>query len=194
MREQLFPFWEGKSLAEECEKAFRKEDLWEFGAQACISDLTYHITSGGGDTSPGYDIILFKKGICGVKAEAEAYLTGLSADKIEDKDKISFYQAEIETCAGILTYAARLSAYALELSEKQQDPKRKAELKKISEVNGRVPANPPKTFHEALQAIWTIQSLFLMEENQSSTSLGRIDQYVLPCYMSDIESGMLDKQ
>lgn len=74
------------------------EDLWEFGAEACISDLTYHITSGGGDTSPGYDIILFKKGINGVKAEAETYLASLSAGMIEDKDKIAFYQAEIETC------------------------------------------------------------------------------------------------
>jgi len=194
MREQLFPFWEGKSLAEECEKAFRKDDLWEFGAEACLSDLTYHITSGGGDTSPGYDIILFKKGICGVKAEAEAYLAGVSAGRIEDKDKISFYQAAIETCAGILTYAARLSAYAWELSEKEQNPKRRAELKKIAEVNARVPASPPKTFHEALQALWTIQSLFLMEENQSSTSLGRIDQYVFPCYASDIESGMLNEE
>lgn len=63
MREQLFPFGEGKSLAEECEKVLRTDDLWEFGAEACISDLTYHITRGGGDTSPGYDIILFKKGI-----------------------------------------------------------------------------------------------------------------------------------
>ncbi len=194
MREELFPFWEGKSLAEECEKAFRTEDLWEFGAKACISDLTYHMTSGGGDTSPGYDIILFKKGICGIKAEAEDYLNCLSTDKIDDKDKISFYQAAIETCEGILTYAARLSTYAWELSEKEQDPKRKSELKKIAEVNARVPANPPETFQEALQAIWTIQSLFLMENNQSSTSLGRIDQYVLPCYASDIENGMLSEE
>jgi formate C-acetyltransferase len=194
MQAQLFPFWEGKSLAEESEKAFRKEGLWEFGAEACISDLTYHMTSGGGDTSPGYDIILFKKGISGVKAEAEAYLAGLSTDKIEDKDKISFYQAAIETCEGILTYAARLSAYALELSKKEQDPQRKSELKNIADINARVPANPPKTFHEALQAIWTIQSLFLMEENQCSTSLGRIDQYVFPCYSSDIENGLLTEQ
>ncbi len=194
MREELFPFWEGKSLAEECEKAFRKEDLWEFGAQACISDLTYHITSGGGDTSPGYDIILFKKGINGVKAEAETFLAGLSVDKSEDKDKIEFYQASIQTCEGILTYAARLCAYAQQLSEKEQDPKRKLELQKIAEVNARVPANPPETFHEALQSIWTIQSLFLMEENQCSTSLGRIDQYVLPCYASDIENGKLSQE
>ncbi len=194
MREQLFPFWEGKSLAEECEKAFRKEGLWEFGAEACISDLTYHITSGGGDTSPGYDIILFKKGINGVKAEAEAYLAGLSTDSIENRNKRSFYQAAIETCEGILTYSARLSEYAREMSEKEEDPQRKSELEKIAEVNARVPANPPETFHEALQAIWTIQSLFLMEENQCSTSLGRMDQYVFPCYASDIESGRLNEQ
>jgi formate C-acetyltransferase len=194
MREQLFPFWKGKSLAEECEKAFRKEGLWEFGAEACISDLTYHMTSGGGDTSPGYDIILFKKGICGVRDEAKAHLAELSTYKNEHKDKISFYQAAIEICEGILTYAARLSAYASELSEKEQDPKRKAELKKIAEVNARVPANPPETFQEALQSIWTIQSLFLMEENQCSTSLGRLDQYVFPCYSSDIEKGLLDNE
>ncbi len=194
MREQLFPFWQGKSLAEECEKVFRKEneELWEFGAEACISDLTYHITSGGGDTSPGYDIILFKKGINGVKAEAEACLSELPPDKEEEKDKIAFYQAAIETCEGILTYAARLSAYALELSEKEQDPKRKRELESIAAVNARVPANPPETFQEALQSIWTIQSLFLMEENQCSTSLGRIDQYVYPCYAADKESGRMD--
>lgn len=194
MREQLFPFWKGKSLAEECEKVFRKEDLWEFGAQACISDLTYHMTSGGGDTSPGYDIILFKKGINGVKAEAKAYLDCLINENIDDIDKISFYKAAIETCDGILIYATRLSEYALELSEKEQDPKRKLELKKIAEVNARVPANPPQTFHEALQAIWTIQSLFLMEENQCSTSLGRIDQYVFPCYEADIKSAKMDEQ
>ncbi len=194
MREQLFPFWEGKSLAEECEKVFREEneELWEFGAEACISDLTYHITSGGGDTSPGYDIILFKKGINGLKAEAEAHLAELSPDKKENKDRNAFYQAAIETCEGILTYAARLSAHAWELSEKEQDPKRKMELETIVKVNARVPANPPETFREALQSIWTIQSLFLMEENQCSTSLGRIDQYVYPCYAADKESGRMD--
>ncbi len=194
MREQLFPFWEGKSLAEACEKQLRQEGLWEFGAEACVSDLTYHISSGGGDTSPGYDIILFKKGILGVKKEAEDHLAQLSATNAEDQNKISFYQAAIETCDGILTYAARLSAYASELAQKEQNPQRKAELEAIAKVNAKVPANPPETFQEALQSIWTIQSLFLMEENQCSTSLGRIDQYVYPCYAADIAAGTLTEQ
>lgn len=194
MRERLFPFWQGKSLAEACEKALRHESetLWEFGARAAISDLTYHMTSGGGDTSPGYDIILFKKGVNGLKAEAKQHLAALTPDCAQNKDKIAFYQAAIESCEGILTYAARLSAYARTLADREQDPKRKAELELISAINARVPANPPQTFHEALQAIWTIQSLFLMEENQCSTSLGRLDQYVFPLFDADKRAGAMN--
>lgn len=194
MRERLFPFWQGKSLAEACEKALRHESetLWEFGARAAISDLTYHMTSGGGDTSPGYDIILFKKGVNGLKAEAEQHLAALTPDCAQNQDKIAFYQAAIESCEGVLTYAARLSAYARTLADREQDPKRKAELELISAINARVPANPPQTFHEALQAIWTIQSLFLMEENQCSTSLGRLDQYVFPLFDADKRAGAMN--
>lgn len=121
MREEIFPFWEGKSLAEACEKELRKEGLWEYGAEAAITDLTYHVTSGGGDSSPGYDIILFRKGIHGILKEAEAHL-------------------------------------------------------------------------ESLQAVWTIQSLFSIEENQCSTSLGCVDQYMYPCYAKDIAEGILTPQ
>ncbi len=194
MREELFPFWEGKSLAEACETEMRKEGIWEYAAEAAITDLTYHVTSGGGDSSPGYDIILFKKGILGVKAEAEEHLANLTGTGEEMNEKRNFYQASIEICEGILTYAKRLSEYALELAEKESNPIRKAELEKIAEVNIRVPANPPETFQEALQSIWTIQSLFLLEENQCSTSLGRVDQYMLPCYKNDIKNGNITEQ
>lgn len=194
MREELFPFWENRSLDEACEDIFRKEGLWEFSAEACVSDLTYHHTSGGGDTSPGYDIILIKKGINGLIAEAEEHLKSLSPENPDDIEKINFYNAAIETCEGILIYSRRLSEYALELSKKETDPGRKKELEKISQVNLRVPANPPENFQEALQSVWTIQSLFLMEENQCSTSLGRFDQYLYPFYEKDIRSQSITEE
>jgi formate C-acetyltransferase len=192
MREELFPFWEGKSLDEECEKKFRQEGLWEFSAEAFVSDLSYHHTSGGGDTSPGYDIILFKKGISGIKAEAQSYLQKLTSEN--DTEKINFYHAAIEICDGILVYSKRVADHARHLAENESDEKRKAELEKIAHVNTRVPANPPETFQEALQSLWTIQSLFILEENQCSTSLGRFDQYVYPCYESDIKTGAIDEK
>lgn len=194
MREEIFPFWKGKSLAEACEKELRKADMWEYGAEAGITDLTYHVTSGGGDSSPGYDIILFKKGIAGILKEAKEHLEKLDDSDPEYDEKKAFYRASIEICQGVLTYAQRLSDYAKELAEEETDAERKAELQKIAEINARVPAEPPKTFWEALQAVWTIQSLFSIEANQCSTSLGRMDQYMYPAYERDIKEGNLTEE
>lgn len=194
LKEEIFPFWEGKSVAEACETEFRKAGIWEFAAESCVSDLTYHMSSGGGDTSPGYDIILFEKGMVGVKTEAETHLAELEKSANANQERINFYRASVITCEGILLYAERIAAYANELAAKEKNAERKAELKHIAEVNKRVPANPPKTFQEALQAVWTIQSLFLLEENQCSSSLGRFDQYLLPCYEASIKSGEIDQQ
>lgn len=207
LRSEVFPFWKGKSLAEACEEAFRKADLWEFGAVACISDLTYHMSSGGGDTSPGYDIILFKKGVNGIRSEAQDRLEKLEEKRCQafghsivgfDDEKtiaaMDHYRAAIETCDGVLAYAKRLSDHALKMAEVESDPVRREELLKISKINARVPANPPETFHEALQSIWTIQSLFLMEENQCSTSLGRLDQYLLPYFVEDLKKGFMSEE
>ena len=59
---------------------------------------------------------------------------------------------------------------------------------KISEVNSRVPANKPNNFWEAIQSVWTIESLLLVEENQTGMSIGRVDQYMYPFYKNDIEN------
>lgn len=194
MREEIFPFWEGNSLAEACEKTLRKEGLWEYGAEAAITDLTYHVTSGGGDSSPGYDIILFRKGIRGILEEAEAHLESLHKEDEKYEQRKAFYESSIEVCHGILTYAERLADYAQELANREEDPQRKKELEQIAAVNRRVPAEPPEHYWEALQAVWTIQSLFSLEENQCSTSLGRVDQYMYPCYVKDIAEDILTPQ
>ncbi|WP_042273922.1 choline trimethylamine-lyase [[Clostridium] dakarense] len=194
MREEIFPFWEGRSVDEICQTQYEEAGLWEFSGEAFVSDLSYHQINGGGDTCPGYDIILIKKGMNGIKAEAEANLAKLSMENPEDIDKIYFYKAAIESCEGVMSYAKRLSDYATELAIQELDPKRKAELLKIAEVNAHVPANPPRTFQEALQSVWTVESLFVIEENQTGLSLGRLDQYVYPLYESDINSGKVTRE
>ncbi len=196
IREIIFPFWKGKSLAEKCEQYFADEpEMWEYGAQACITDLTYHMTSGGGDTSPGFDIILLEKGIKGIKEEALENLEKMQNSNDPEKEaKIAFYTSALEVCEGIVIYANRVSAHALELASKEENAERKKELEEIARVNARVPYHTPETFQEALQSVWTIQSLFLLEENQCSTSLGRVDQYLLPYYTKDIESGKITEE
>lgn len=194
MTHTLFPFWKGKSLAEHCEEALRRAGLWEYGAEAAITDLTYHVTSGGGDSSPGFDIILFKKGITGIRKEALQHLKTLPPSNPDYDARHEYYLGAIDTCDGVLLYAKRLARYARELAGREPDPQRRGELLELADINEQVPSNPPRTFHEALQSVWTILSLFMLEGNQCSTSLGRVDQYLYPLYEQDIETGRLTRQ
>lgn len=191
MREKLFPYWKGRSLDEICEEQYREAGLWEFSSEAFVSDLSYHQINGGGDSNPGYDVVLMRKGMKDIQQEARDNLAKLSMLNPEDIDKIYYYKSVIDTTEGVMTYARRLSEYALELATKESNPKRKAELQKIAQVNANVPANKPRTFHEALQAVWTVESLFMVEENQTGLSVGRVDQYTYPFYEADIKSGRM---
>lgn len=191
IREEIVPFWEGRSLDEICEAQYREAGVWSFSGETFVSDLSYHQVNGGGDTCPGYDVLLFTKGMNGIKADAEAHLAELSMENPEDIDRIYYYKAAIDTCEGVINYAHRIAARARELAAVEQNAQRRAELLTIAEVNQNVPANPPKTLQEALQSIWTVESLFEIEENQTGLSLGRVDQYCYPMFEADIREGRL---
>ena len=92
-----------------------------------------------------------------------------------------------------MIYARRMADYAAELAAKETNPRRKAELLKISEVNRKVPAHKPETFWEAIQAVWTIESLLVVEENQTGMSIGRVDQYMYPYFKADLEEGRINE-
>ena len=194
IREEIVPFWEGRSLDEICEAQYREAGVWEFSGETFVSDLSYHQINGGGDTCPGYDVLLFTKGMNGIKADAQAKLAELSMENPADIDRIYFYKASIESCEGVIAYAHRIAEHARELASKESDPQRREELLTIAQVNENVPANPPKTLQEALQSIWTVESLFEVEENQTGLSLGRLDQYCFPMYENDIKTGRLTRE
>ena len=191
MREELFPFWKGKSVDEYCEDQFREAGLWELSGESFVSDCSYHALNGGGDSNPGYDVILMKKGMLDIQQEAREHLEHLDYGNPDDIEKIYFYKSVIDTTEGVMIYARRLSQYAAELAQKETNPQRKAELYKISEINARVPAHKPETFWEAIQAVWTVESLLEVEENQTGMSIGRVDQYMYPFYKADKEAGRL---
>ncbi len=192
LREEIFPYWEGKSVDEACESQYREAGAWELSGESFVSDCSYHAQSGGGDSNPGYDVVGMKKGMLDIKAEAEACLKELDYANPDDLEKIYFYKARILTAEGVMIYAQRMSEYAAQLAAKETNPKRKAELEMISRVNANVPAHKPETFWEAMQYVVTIQHLLLCEENQTGLSIGRVDQYMYPFYKKDKESGRMN--
>lgn len=193
MREELFPFWAGKSVDEYCEDQYREAGVWELSGESFVSDCSYHALNGGGDSNPGYDVILMKKGMIDIQNEAKAHLEELDYENPDDIEKIYFYKSIIDTTEGVMIYARRMSDYAAELAAKESNPRRKAELLKISEVNRKVPAHKPETFWEAIQAVWTIESLLVVEENQTGMSIGRVDQYMYEYFQADLDEGRMNE-
>ncbi|MGO2083753.1 choline trimethylamine-lyase [Vagococcus sp.] len=193
MREELFPYWKGKSVDEYCEDQYREAGVWELSGESFVSDCSYHQINGGGDSNPGYDVILMKKGMLDIQNEAKEHLEKLQYENPDDIEKIYFYKSIIDTTEGVMIYAQRMSEHAAELARKTTDPKRKAELEKISEINARVPKHKPETFWEAIQSVWTIESLLVVEENQTGMSIGRVDQYMYPYFEADMKSGRMNE-
>ena len=191
MKEVLFPFWKHRSVDEFCEDQYRECGGWELSGESFVSDCSYHAVNGGGDSNPGYDVITMKKGMKDIQNEAREKLAALDYANPDDIDKIYFYKSVIDTTEGVMIYAKRLSDYAFQLAAKETNPVRRKELEKIGEVNAKVPANKPETFWEAIQAVWTIESLLPVEENQTGMSIGRVDQYMYPFYKADIELGRM---
>ena len=126
-RRSYFPFWEGKSLDEVCEDQYRECGGWEeLSGESFVSDCSYHQVNGGGDSNPGYDVILMKKGMQDIQDEAREHLRHLDYANPDDMDKIYFYKSVIDTTEGVMIYARRLSDFACQKAQECSDPKRRA--------------------------------------------------------------------
>ncbi|MGC9324948.1 MAG: pyruvate formate lyase family protein [Desulfomonilia bacterium] len=88
---------------------------------------------------------------------------------------------------GLVAYAKNLSKQAALDAETEKDPTRKAELVKLSEICSRVPENPCTSLDDALNAIWIHWVGVHMENTNAGFSLGRMDQWLQPYFMSDMK-------
>jgi pyruvate formate-lyase/glycerol dehydratase family glycyl radical enzyme len=135
--------------------------------------------------------MLLELGLAEIKKQAQDKLFSLDETCSDDVNRKSFYESIIIVCDAIIDYAERWSNKLNQMAEFEKDDLRSAELKKMSDICRRVPKNPPKTFHEAIQSIWLIQIANYAEASGSAHSFGRFDQYMLPFYTADIDAGCL---
>jgi pyruvate formate-lyase/glycerol dehydratase family glycyl radical enzyme len=102
----------------------------------------------------------------------------------------------IVICAdAVQAYMQRNAAEAERLAAIETDPARAAELREIARITHKVPWEPPETFPEALQALWTTHMLLMAAESYPGpgVSPGRVDQYLFPYYQSDLAAGRLTR-
>lgn len=119
---------------------------------------------------------VLRQGLLGRRAAAVA-----ARDRFaDDSDAVEFLECAVESIDAVLALAARYAATA-----------RRVGRSDVAAILEHVPAHPPRTFHEALQALRLLQAVVWLGGNYH-VGLGRFDQYMWPYLSADLGAGRLD--
>lgn len=180
----IYPYWKGRTHQDDVErnmskinKLAEKQNILHYGGISM---------SGDGHIIPDHEKLL-STGCTGIIEEAKKKLKhGDITDKQQD-----FYNAVIIALNAAIKFANRYAVLATEMAEMEINAKRKQELLEISRVCSRVMQNRAGSYHEAVQLIYFLHLIMMIESNGHSFSFGRFDQYAYDYYKCDIESGKL---
>ncbi|MCD4735327.1 MAG: glycyl radical protein [Bacteroidales bacterium] len=188
---KITPFWSGKTIRE---KIFEEvSDEWKNCYEAGV------FTEFLEQRAPGHTVLddkIYKKGFLDFIKDIENSLATL--DYCNDPnafDKKEELLAMKIAARALIEYAERYKNLLKENAGSETDPNRKKELLKMAEVCKKVPANAPRTFHEALQYYWFVHIGVITELNPwDSFNPGRLDQHLYPFYLDGINNGIFSKE
>lgn len=176
-REQLFPYWEKRSM-----KDFINEQMTD-EVKTAVKTQIFSINQT--DKGQGHIIIdyprLLKNGLGQLVGEMRS-LTAQHPDN-------AFYQAALLLLEASQRHILRYSALAQEMSFACSDALRREELANIAEISRTIATERPLGFYQACQLFWYMNIILQYESNASSLSLGRFDQYMLPFYQTSLQQG-----
>ncbi len=127
---------------------------------------------------------LLRIGTTGLMREIDDELKRDAGASRQKKETLAAMKICLE---GVTGYAKNLSKQAALLAGEEGDPVRKAELLRLSAICDRVPENPARTLDEAINAIWIGWVALHMENTNAGLSLGRMDQWLQPYFVSDMK-------
>jgi len=187
---EVIPFWRGRTMRERVFAAV--SDEWQAAFDAGV------FTEFMEQRSPGHAVLddkIYRLGFLDFKERIQT-----SRQRIQESDdprrtrKLEQLRAMEITCDAIIRFAERHAARARELARITEDSSRREELEMIAEVCTRVPAYPPRTFHEALQMYWFVHLGVIIELNEwDSLNPGRLDVNLYPFYDRDLRRDRLTR-
>lgn len=139
--------------------------------------------------TPDFPSVL-ELGFVGIREQLRALAPGAQTD-----EQRAFYAAGEIVATAVIEFGARWSRHCDEEAARLEHASagRAAELRELAEVFRRVPAEPARSFHEALQSVVTTWVALQQESFQHGVSFGRVDQYLWPYYQRDVAAGRLDR-
>ncbi len=189
-KDHLIDFWKGRSMRD---LIFRHtSDAWKKAYNAGV------FTEFMEQRAPGHTVLgekIYRKGFLDLKSEIRESIKERDGfDSPESLSEVSELKA-MELCVdALINFAGRYAAEAEALAAETSNAERKRELEQIAAVCERVPANAPRTFHEALQYYWFVHLGVVTELNTwDSFNPGRLDQHLYPFYQREMKAGTLTR-
>ncbi|MDH4025562.1 MAG: formate C-acetyltransferase/glycerol dehydratase family glycyl radical enzyme, partial [Desulfuromonadales bacterium] len=188
---EVIPYWQGKTIRE---RIFSHvPDEWRAAYEAGL------FTEFMEQRAPGHTALdgqIYVKGMLDYKRQIAVEIAGLDyLNDPEATDKFEELKAMDVSCDAVIVFAERHADLAEDLAASESDPKRVAELQKIAEVCRWVPANAPRTFHEAIQMYWFVHLGTITELNGwDAMNPGHFDQHLAPFYEAELAAGTLTRE
>ncbi len=187
----LADYWAGKTPRDMMSRYFSPEEMAILNSRRLIWALGADYTQ---RAMPDQDYI-FKHGLEGIIKKFEAALAEANAEfndvanivrVPEIAQKRDFFESAIITLKAAIRWSRRYAALAAYLASRETDKVRRAELEKISDVCYNCLAQPPKDFHEAVQAHWFTWVLTHFYDHECHGTSERIDQCLWPAYKKSV--------
>jgi pyruvate formate-lyase/glycerol dehydratase family glycyl radical enzyme len=190
LRDEILPYWRGKDAHAHMIMEWIKEGLVTEADPrphvAAVGDMQGHVTVG---TKKVLDM-----GFKGIGRQAAEQLAKLHEGDENYEQRKDFLESVQVVTNAVCEFSERYAHLAEELAERA-DGRRKAELLEIADRCRRVPANPPTSFKDAVQAVWTTQVTTAVSYGEDAIfAPGRVDQYLYPYYEKDKKAGLIDRE
>ncbi len=189
-REQVIPYWRGRSMRDRLFAALPADWHAAYGAGLFTEFMEQR--------APGHTVLddkIYRKGMLDIKKDIAVALAQL--DFLNDPQALDKREALLAfdiSCDAVIVFAERHAALARELAAREQNPQRRAELEKIAATCAYVPAHAPRDFQEALQYYWFCHLAVITELNGwDSFNPGHLDQHLLPFYEQGLAEGTLTR-
>ncbi len=190
-------FWSGKCVSDRI-KAVLPNDLVPDVLHGLATPIEAKLWEMG-IANPCYDYAsLLSEGLNARIERAERKLKDLNSRVLEIHpaeyvEKRNNWEAMAMCGRAIIRFSQRYAELARELAKAEPDETRRQELQEIAAILERVPANPARTFHEALQFFWIIEVAAKFLAVYGHGGGYRIDQVFWPYYAADMRAGRLTR-
>lgn len=136
---------------------------------------------------PGYSTLL-RIGVNGLLNQ----ISERRARSCSESERV-FLEASERSCRAVLAIAARFSERAAAMLREESEPQVRRNLELIASAASRVPAEPPRTLHEGLAALWFLREVTATLEGCGISVIGHPDRMLIHLYRGDLAAGRLDE-